>query len=58
MNLDAFRLGLLRVAISRARLDPDSVLPPWGELLSKNAPPIGRSKATAQFRSAVNEINP
>lgn len=58
MNLEAFRRGLRRVAIFRARLDPDRGLPRWAELLSKDARPIGRSRATVQFRSAVDEINP
>lgn len=58
MNLEAFRRGLRRLAISSARSDLDRGLPRRAELLSKDAPPIGRSKATAQFRSAVDEINP
>ena len=58
MNLEAFRRGLLRLAISRARLDPDRGLPRWAELLSKDSPPIGRSKATVQFRSVVDKIKP
>lgn len=58
MNLEAFRRGLLRVSISGARLDPDRGLPRWAVLLSKDAPPLGKSKATVQFRSAVDEIKP
>lgn len=58
MSLEVFRRGLLQVAISRARLDPDRELLRWAELLSKDAPPIGKSKATVQFRSAVDELKP
>lgn len=55
--LDAFRRGLPRVTISRARLDPDRAAAPLGGA-ALGGSPIYRSRATVQFRSAVDEIKP
>ena len=55
MNLEAFRRGLRRLAISSARLDLDRGLPRRAELLSKDAPPADprppRSSAARWTRS-------
>jgi len=58
MSPEPFSRCLPRVGISRARLDPDRGLPRWAELLSGDAHPMGGSKATVQFGSAVGEIKP
>jgi hypothetical protein len=58
MSPEAFSRGLPRVAISRARLGPDRGATALGGAALGGSPPMGRSKATEQFGSAVGEIKP
>lgn len=59
MSLEALRRGLLRVAVSRACVDPDrpSATALGGAAL-RRCSSMGRFKATVQFCSAVDEIKP